>query len=60
MGWMQCCQRLHVAQFGFRCIITRLHTDNLSLFDNRKFDIFDTDGPQCHIITSVLRAGRFP
>ena len=49
-----------MAQFGFRCIITRLHTDNLSLFDNRKFDIFDTDGPQCHIITSVLRAGRFP
>jgi len=29
-------------------------------FDNFNFDIFDAVVPQCHFITSVLRAGRFP
>jgi len=29
-------------------------------FDKLKFDIFDVGGPQCHCITSVRRAGRFP
>jgi len=28
-----------------------------SYFDNLKFDIFDAGGPDCHFITSVLRAG---
>ena len=29
-------------------------------FDNLKFDIFVAGGPQCHFVTSVLHAGRFP
>jgi len=28
-------------------------------FDDLKFDIFDAGGRQRHLITSVLRAGRF-
>jgi len=29
-------------------------------FDKLKFDIFDTGGPLCHFIMSVLHAGRHP
>jgi len=45
---------------GFRCSMSSLHTDICPYFDNLKFDIFDAGGPQCHFITSVLRAGRLP
>jgi len=29
-------------------------------FDNLNFDISDSGGPQCHFVTSALRAGRLP
>jgi len=53
---------LCAAQFRFSLEwpISSLHTDNLPYFDNLNFDIFDAVGAQCHFITPVLRAGRFP
>ena len=40
--------------------MSSLRTDSpCAYFDNLKFEIFDADGPQCHIIMSVLHAVRF-
>jgi len=43
---------------ALRCSKSILHTDNLSLFDNLEFDIFDAGCPQCHFITSFNIAVR--
>jgi len=43
----------------FCCSTSSLDTKTCPYFDNLKFDTFDADGPQCHFITSVLRAGKF-
>jgi len=45
-------RRICVTQFSFS--LQYPHFDNLGI------DIIDAGGPQCHIITSVLRAGRYP
>jgi len=41
---------------GFRCSKSILHADNLSLFENFEFGIFDAGGHQCDFITSVTIA----
>ena len=46
---------------SFCCSISSLYIlTTCHYFDNLKFEIFGTGGPQCHFITSVLDARGFP